>query len=88
MAGAGGGFVEQRGGSLGGRGQVGAPADGDADQERAQRSGHPLDAYRPTFVKSLVMTPVRLEDPVAAIGAYWATAHPPSPEVVQKANSG
>jgi hypothetical protein len=32
----------------------------------------PHDAYRPTFVKSLVMTPVRMEDPIAAIGAYWA----------------
>lgn len=44
----------------------------------------PHDAYRPTFVKSLVMTPVRMEDPVAAIGAYWAKTHTPSPEVVQK----
>jgi two-component sensor histidine kinase len=44
----------------------------------------PHDAYRPTFVKSLVMTPVRMEDPVAAIGAYWADEHTPSPEVVQK----
>ncbi len=30
----------------------------------------PHEAYRPTFVKSLIMTPV-LEPPVAAIGAYW-----------------
>lgn len=44
----------------------------------------PHDAYRPTFVKSLVMTPVRLADPVAAIGAYWARNHTPSPEVVQR----
>jgi two-component system CheB/CheR fusion protein len=35
----------------------------------------PHDAYRPTFVKSLLMAPVRVEDPVAAIGAYWATEH-------------
>src|SRR6185503_6608755 len=28
----------------------------------------PHDAYRPTFVKSLVMTPVRPADPIAAIG--------------------
>ncbi len=35
----------------------------------------PHDAYRPTFVKSLVMVPVRTPDPVAAIGAYWATVH-------------
>jgi two-component sensor histidine kinase len=32
----------------------------------------PQEAYRPTFVRSLVMTPVRVKDPIAAIGAYWA----------------
>ncbi len=35
----------------------------------------PHDAYRRTFVKSLAMVPVRPADPVAAIGAYWATPH-------------
>jgi signal transduction histidine kinase/CheY-like chemotaxis protein len=35
----------------------------------------PHEAYRPTFVKSLVMVPVRQEDPLAAIGAYWAQRH-------------
>ena len=30
----------------------------------------PHAAYRPTFVRSLVMVPVRKEDPVAAIGIY------------------
>jgi len=35
----------------------------------------PHEAYRPTFVKSLVMVPVRHEDPIAAIGAYWAQPH-------------
>jgi signal transduction histidine kinase len=35
----------------------------------------PHDAYRPTFVKSLLMVPVRVDDPVAAIGAYWADQH-------------
>jgi len=34
----------------------------------------PHEAYRPTFVNSLVMTPVRPEAPIAAIGAYWAEA--------------
>ena len=33
------------------------------------------DAYRPTFVKSLVMVPVRADEPIAAIGAYWAREH-------------
>src|SRR5512142_1239410 len=32
----------------------------------------PHDAYRPTFVKSLVMVPVRTEKPIAAIGSYWS----------------
>jgi GAF domain-containing protein len=31
----------------------------------------PHDAYRATFVKSLIMVPVRTTSPVAAIGAYW-----------------
>jgi hypothetical protein len=35
----------------------------------------PTEAYRPTFVKSLVMVPVRTEAPIAAIGNYWATPH-------------
>lgn len=37
----------------------------------------PHAAYRPTFVKSLAMVPVRLDDPVAAIGDYWARRHQP-----------
>lgn len=32
----------------------------------------PHDAYRPTFVKSLVMVPIRRLSPVGAIGTYWA----------------
>ncbi|HEY0375867.1 MAG TPA: PAS domain S-box protein [Pyrinomonadaceae bacterium] len=32
----------------------------------------PQEAYRPTFVNSLVMVPVRAVNPVGAIGAYWA----------------
>lgn len=42
----------------------------------------PHDAYRPTFVKSLVMTPVRPADPIAAIGAYWAERRQPTPDEV------
>ena len=44
----------------------------------------PHDAYRPTFVKSLVMTPVRPEEPLAAIGAYWAQVREPSEEETAK----
>lgn len=43
----------------------------------------PLAAYRVTFVRSLVMVPVRAEDPVAAIGAYWATRRRPSDDEVR-----
>lgn len=31
----------------------------------------PQDAYRPTFVRSLVMAPIGSPEPIAAIGAYW-----------------
>ncbi|MGA0604126.1 sensor histidine kinase [Caulobacter sp. KR2-114] len=45
----------------------------------------PHDAYRPTFVKSLVMTPVRSRDQaVAAIGAYWAEKRQPTAEEIMK----
>jgi two-component system CheB/CheR fusion protein len=39
----------------------------------------PHQVYRPTFVKSLAMVPVRPEDPVGAIGAYWAEHHRATP---------
>ena len=35
----------------------------------------PHEVYRPTFVKSLAMVPVRADDPIGAIGAYWAQPH-------------
>jgi signal transduction histidine kinase/CheY-like chemotaxis protein len=35
----------------------------------------PHDAYRPTFVKSLIMTPIRTVAPIGAIGVYWAKIH-------------
>ncbi len=31
----------------------------------------PYDAYRPTFVKSMIMVPVHADRPIAAIGFYW-----------------
>jgi signal transduction histidine kinase len=43
----------------------------------------PHDAYRLTFVHSLVMVPVRREDPAAAIGAYWKERRQPHPEEVK-----
>jgi len=43
----------------------------------------PRDLYKPTFVKSLVMVPVRREDPVAAIGNYWKSLRKPRAEEVR-----
>lgn len=43
----------------------------------------PHEAYRPTFVKSLAMTPIRSEDPIGAIGAYWAGHHQATPEELE-----
>lgn len=43
----------------------------------------PHDAYRPTFVKSLAMMPVRKNSPVAAIGNYWAKPHMPTDDEIQ-----
>lgn len=42
----------------------------------------PADAYRPTFVKSLAMVPIRTTQPIGAIGNYWASYHRPSQEDV------
>lgn len=43
----------------------------------------PYEAYRPTFVKSLVMVPIRTRDPIGAIGNYWAKPHLPGHKEVQ-----
>lgn len=43
----------------------------------------PADAYRPTFVKSLVMVPIRTAEPIGAIGTYWATHRIPDPNLVR-----
>jgi hypothetical protein len=40
----------------------------------------PVAAYRPTFVKSMVMVPIRSSAPIGAIGNYWADHHHASPE--------
>jgi len=43
----------------------------------------PIDAYKPTFVKSLAMVPIRTQDPLGAIGNYWAQHHQPTEMEVQ-----
>ena len=42
----------------------------------------PQEAYKPTFVKSLVMVPIRTIDPIGAIGNYWKEIHAASKEEV------
>jgi two-component system CheB/CheR fusion protein len=43
----------------------------------------PVDAYKPTFVRSLAMVPIRTKAPVGAIGNYWARPHLASQEEVR-----
>ena len=44
----------------------------------------PQDAYRPTFVRSLAMVSIRQEEPIGAMGAYWAKKHDATPEDVER----
>jgi len=41
------------------------------------------EAYQPTFVKSLVMMPIRTLAPIGAIGVYWARPHRASNQEVE-----
>lgn len=41
----------------------------------------PQEAYRPTFVRSLVMAPMLAPEPIGAIGVYWSRPGRPTPEV-------
>lgn len=43
----------------------------------------PKERFRSTFVRSFVVVPVGHEDPVAAIGAYWASKNRVEPESVE-----
>ncbi|HVF36765.1 MAG TPA: HWE histidine kinase domain-containing protein [Sphingomicrobium sp.] len=42
----------------------------------------PQQLYQDTFVRSLLMVPVRSEDPIGAIGAYWSEPYRASKEQV------
>ena len=35
----------------------------------------PQEAYRATYITSLVMVPIRRRDPVGAVGVYWSGRH-------------
>ena len=43
----------------------------------------PSDVYRETFVMSMAMVPVGRQNPLAAIGAYWARRHVATEEEVE-----
>lgn len=43
----------------------------------------PVDVYRKTFVRSLAMVPIRTNDPIGAIGCYWAQNRIPTPDQIQ-----
>ena len=43
----------------------------------------PHEVYRPTFVKSLVMVPIRTLEPIGAIGTYWAESYQACDEQIQ-----
>lgn len=43
----------------------------------------PHDAYRPTFVKSLCMIPIRVNNPLGVIGNYWSNDHVPSSDEIK-----
>lgn len=43
----------------------------------------PQDLYGDTFVRSLLMAPVRSDDPIGAVGAYWGQVYEPSPEEIE-----
>ncbi len=42
-----------------------------------------LEMYRPTFVNSLAMVPIRVNDPLGALGCYWARHYQPTDVEVQ-----
>lgn len=43
----------------------------------------PIEAYKTTFVKSLLMMPIRFQDPVGAVGCYWAEKHEATDEEIE-----
>ncbi|MBN8721634.1 MAG: GAF domain-containing protein [Acidobacteria bacterium] len=48
-----------------------------------QDSRIPIEAYKPTFVKSLAMVPIRSQAPIGAIGNYWSKTNTPSSEEIE-----
>lgn len=48
-----------------------------------QDSRIPHEVYRTTFVKSMLMVPIRTDAPIGAIGNYWAGRHRAHPEEIE-----
>lgn len=44
----------------------------------------PQEAYRPTFVRSLLMAPILRPEPIGAIGCYWAMPHAASADEISE----
>ncbi len=47
----------------------------------------PIESYKSTFVKSLAIAPIRLNDPLGAIGAYWGQTFTPSEVEIKLLNT-
>lgn len=47
----------------------------------------PIEVYRPTFVKSMGMVPIRSEAPIGALGFYWADTHQMSADELEMAQA-
>lgn len=47
----------------------------------------PQEAYRPTFVRSLLMVPILRPEPIGAIGCYWAVLHTATPAEISTLES-
>jgi hypothetical protein len=43
----------------------------------------PINAYKTTFVKSLMMVPIRKAEPIGSIGSYWASQYVPPAEDIK-----
>jgi HD-GYP domain-containing protein (c-di-GMP phosphodiesterase class II) len=39
----------------------------------------PHDIYEPTFVRGMILVPIRSDNPLGAIGCYWSTTHTATP---------
>lgn len=47
----------------------------------------PIEVYRPTFVKSMGMVPIRSAAPIGALGFYWASGHTMTADELERAQA-